>query len=185
MIFEEQILVYKSKSYVLYRELKKLEADYQKLIDICTKLELELENMINSIEAQLNTQRKDIVRIILDNNELKRKIEEYRMGNRLEYSEIEDPQASSTPLKANKLTDFHQKKFDKLTEGIQELKTDFDVVQEAFRRGESILEYELPQKIRAQFDSILELLHTSIPGKDRDQMIQLVHLLNVSQVVYY
>ncbi|CAO1381274.1 unnamed protein product [Diamesa tonsa] len=182
MMIEKQILTYKNKSYILYRELKKLEADYQKLIDISTKLELELENMINSLEDKLNAQRKDIVRIILENNELRMKIEAFRMDKSLEYSGIK-PQATSTPLKSKKLIDLtdhsflHQEKLDKLAAGIKELRIDFDFV---LKQGISISEINLPQKIRALFQMSMELLLTSTPGKDRDKMIKFVQLLNVS-----
>lgn len=186
-MIDSQILTYKSKSYILHRELKSLEADYQKLIDISTKLELELESIINSIESKLNAQRKDIVGIILENNKMKMKIDAFKLGNRSEYSEIEDPQASSTPLKTNQLTDdtiLHQDKLNKLWKGIKELQIDFDIVQEAYQKGHSVLEIKFPQKIQASLNNSLELLLTSVPGKDRDQMIKLVHLLNVSQTVF-
>ena len=193
-MIEDQIYSYKSESYNLFKELKSLEAEYKSLIDICTKLQIELETIIQNFENKLDTQRKEIVIIIRENLQMTNKINFFKLKKRFEDSVNENPGAKefacSTPntSKINKSKEIpvlcEIENLKKLTKGINEIKIDIDVLKQAFKHGVPISELNLPQKIRATFETSLKLLASSTPGENRNQIIKLVDLLNVSQISF-
>lgn len=177
------IYKYKLKSYHLFTELKDLEMDYQSLIDITTDFEDETIKDIKGIEISLGSQRKEITRIIRENTGMERKIKSYQefVQNRGEESQIDNsiiPEASSTPIKAKKSSQTNLKK---LRKDFNQLKLDIETAKKVYKHGLPISELDLPEKLRATFKSSVELLANSVSGSERNQMIKLVNLLNVSK----
>lgn len=181
---EAKIYKYKIKSYHLFTVLKDLEFEFQTLIDVATDFEDDLIEQIKEIEISLGDQRKEITKIVRENTGMERKIKSYQeiIKNCCNESQIDNslklaPSASSTPKKAEKQSQLDLKK---LTKEVNELKLDIDTAKEIYKHGLPISELNLPQKIRATFNSSLELLVNSVSGTERNQMIKLVDLLNVS-----
>ncbi|CAO1395925.1 unnamed protein product [Diamesa serratosioi] len=187
-MIEAEIKEYKDSSFNLFKELKKIEANYDNLVEVSSQLENDLGNKIKGLENELGVMKTNMFGIMVANSIMTKQIKFFKLKYHFQTPEVKNKSAaeyfrSSSDLRAQVGQDpnIREMEMQVLFDEIHDLKFEIDAAKQNFLNGISISQQKLPQKLRATFNNLIALLKSSKSSFHRDQIIKLLDALNVSK----